>query len=159
MGQFSWLCACCEEQILSEGEDWECFKCGEEHRGKETVVLVTPDGNNIVEEDYEGYGVFGDIDVYSWIARMNGCSDRELDDESDEDREIGIDLAFRNTTSQRLREMNITFPLKYPIKIVHQRCLNEYKYLEKSADDPNQGWQQNRHEEGNLVICVDCQEW
>ena len=155
MGQFSWLCACCDEQILSEGEDWECFKCEELYRGKEAVVLVTPDGNDFHEEDYEGYGVFGGIDAYSWLARINGCSDRAIDDESDEDREMGIDLHFKSLGSQRLANLNITYPLKYPIKIVHKRCLSQYKYLSASEDDPNQGWQQMT-EEGNLTLCEDC---
>ena len=66
MGQFSWLCACCDEQILSEGEDWECFKCEELFRGKEAVCLITPDGKDFHEEDYQGYGVFGGVDAYSW---------------------------------------------------------------------------------------------
>lgn len=148
MGQFSWLCASCDEQILSEGQDWECFKCEQEYKGKEPVILVTPNGNQLREGDYEGYGVFAGIDAYSWLARVNGYSDLAYDDEDDSDRGIGIDIYFDKTIK-----------LEYPIKIVHERCLSSYQRLEESKDDPNQGWQQNLVEEGSLTVCDECSNW
>jgi hypothetical protein len=147
---FSWLCACgCGEQILSEGEEWECFKCETDFPGKETAVLVTPEGHDdLVETDYEGYGVFGGIDAYSWLARMNGCSDIPIESEDDSDRGIGIDLFFDNRNG-----------MKYPLKIVHERCLESYEYLNSSPDDPNQGWQTGKHEEGSIHLCDECKCW
>tara|TARA_R100000742_G_C4264442_1_gene82356 strand:- start:583 stop:852 length:270 start_codon:yes stop_codon:yes gene_type:complete len=41
-------------------------------------------GNYWVEEDYEGYGIFGGKDIYELIAEMNGKTTREE----------GIDLFF-----------------------------------------------------------------
>ena len=156
MGNFSWLCACgCGEQILSEGECWECFKCEEYFPGKETAVLVTPEGyHNLVEEDYEGYGVFDGIDAYSWLARINGYSDIPIESEDNSDRGIGIDLYFRTNAE-----------VKYPLKIVLQRCLDDshshaiYEHLNESEHDPNQGWQTNKNEEGNITLCDECYNW
>jgi len=155
MGSFSWLCACgCGEPILSEGEAWECFKCEENFAGKETAILVTPDGyDNLVEEDYEGYGVFGGIDAYSWLARINGYSDLPIESEDDSDRGIGIDLYFK-----------VNVGLKYPIKIVLERCMADYdhaiyEHLAESFSDPDQGWQTNKHEEGSIHLCSECMSW
>lgn len=156
MGNFSWLCACgCGKQILSEGEAWECFKCEEEYPGKETAILVTPDGyDNLVEDDYEGYGVFGGIDAYSWLARMNGYSDIPIESEDDSDRGIGIDLYFRTNAE-----------VKYPIKIVLERCMKDYddhaiyEHLSESPHDPDQGWQTNKNEEGSITLCDECYNW
>tara|TARA_R110001606_G_scaffold349209_3_gene499091 strand:+ start:2545 stop:2997 length:453 start_codon:yes stop_codon:yes gene_type:complete len=150
MGQFSWLCAYCEGQILSEGDAWDCFKCEQEFPGKETVVVATPDGDNLVEEDYEGYGVFGGIDIYSWLARVNGYSDLHIDSEDDSDRSIGIEIHFDKSIK-----------LKYEIKIVHERCHRNIPYnsLSSSRDDPDQGWQSDMVEEGNLTLCEDCANW
>jgi len=159
MGMFSWLCACgCGKQILSEGEDWECFKCEEEFAGKDTAILITPKGYaNLVEEDYEGYGVFDGIDAYSWLARMNGYSDIPIESEDDSDRGIGIDLHF-NTNAK----------VKYPIKIILEKCMSDfsqdvgtdfYEHFCESEDDPNQGWQTNKFEEGNITLCDKCYGW
>jgi len=150
MGQFSWLCAACDEAILSEGEDWECFKCEEDFKGKEKVLLLTPDHDPIIETDYEGYGVFGGVDAYSWLARINGASDLPLLSKDDDDRGQGIDLHFW----AKKKEV-------FPIKIIHARCnpsasLDSYERHSASDDDPDQGWQERPNEEGSLTICGEC---
>jgi hypothetical protein len=155
MGQFSWLCCACDEQILSEGEDWTCFKCETDFAGKESVAMLIPsqfNAEHLTEDDYEGYGVFGGIDAYSLLARMNGISDLPLLSEYDSDRGEGIDLAFDKFNK-----------IKYHIKIIHSRChkwrnqnLKLYEYYTASQDDPDQGWQQDAVKEGNLTICSDC---
>ena len=42
-------------------------------------------GNQYVEDDYEGYGVFGGKDYYELVAEMNG---------RDTDRATGISISF-----------------------------------------------------------------
>lgn len=82
MGCFSWLTADTEESIGLEGTSRH-----------QTVFLLRPKGRSpIKEEEYEGYGVFGGVEVYSLLAEMNiptkiihGISD-------DEKRSLGIGL-------------------------------------------------------------------
>ena len=170
MGQFSWLCACCNEQILNEGEAWDCFKCESEHNGKEPVVLLMPEefsGVHWEEDNYEGYGEFCLMDAYALLGRMNApelcpsmltptgkvkkgqsfidalidCDEKAMD----KDRGVGIYLKGE---------------IKYPIKIVHARCgIGSYENEEASEDDPEQGWQSNKHEEGSLTLCGNCHGW
>ena len=77
MGQFSWNCCDCRFPILSDGPsiDDYCFKCEEQlaelDGAKQTVYLIQTDGKLIQEDDYEGYGVFGGIDAYGWLAHNN----------------------------------------------------------------------------------------
>ena len=51
------------------------FKCEEQladiDGAKQTVYLIDTDGKLIREDDYEGYGVFGGIDAYGWLAHRN----------------------------------------------------------------------------------------
>ena len=174
MGQFSWLCADCGQQILSEGEDWECFKCEEQYHGVERVALLIPEefgGEHFEEGNYEGYGEFGGMDAYALLGRMNvpekcpsmltptgrvkkgqafidALMDRD-EETMDKERHIGIDLQYRGEGE-----------IKYPIKIVHARCgIRSYEYEEASDSDPDQGWQSNKREEGSLTLCDDCGSW
>jgi len=41
-----------------------------------TVYMVAPDGNQWMENDYEGYGVFGGKDYYQLVAELNGFKTR-----------------------------------------------------------------------------------
>lgn len=57
-----------------------------------TVYLLQPSGEHIKETAYEGYGMFGGVDAYTWLAKMNlpqesltGFSEKEL-------RSVGINL-------------------------------------------------------------------
>ena len=182
MGQFSWMCADCGDQILSEGDSWECFKCEEDFEGKEPVMLLVPDFITLDddttynlrshhygfhEDDYEGYGVFGGMDAYTLLARLNrpeqcpsmltptgklkrgksfikALFDREDEDAMNVERGLGIHLDFGGAK------------LLYPIKVVHTRCGTSYSYCGESDHDPDQGWQSNRREEGSLEICDRC---
>jgi hypothetical protein len=72
MGMFSWLTADTKESISHI------------YSGRETatVYLLQPDGQSPIKETaYEGYGEFGGVDAYAWLARMNSdgqSSDRDF---------------------------------------------------------------------------------
>ena len=66
MGQFSWICSKCGEPIYNMGNNNE--------HGRDVgdaAVLMTPDGPHF-EDAYQGYGVFGGIDAYTWLASEYG---------------------------------------------------------------------------------------
>lgn len=78
MGFFSWKTADTEESIPSTyaGEDVP-------NAGR-TVYLLQPNGQPPIKETaYEGYGHFGGLDAYDWLARQNSDSS---------ERNVGIDM-------------------------------------------------------------------
>lgn len=149
MGQFSWLdCKNKKRQILDDVPA--------------KVYLLVPKefgGGHIEETCYDGYGHFGDKDVYDLIAEWNidfipemldlasaekwkcsvdtwdednmrrFCNGEELD-ENYEKRYIGIKLACYDEDNARI---------PYPIKITHNGNA-VYEDCEPSLSDPNQGW-------------------
>lgn len=55
---------------------------------KEPVYLLQPNGNHIKECEYDGYGRFGGVDAYVWLAKTNRpdlCKD-----DIDHNRSLGI---------------------------------------------------------------------
>lgn len=73
MGFFSWKCAVSGESISNvySGRDEEKSKC----------YLITPD-KTYYEDAYEGYGIFGGVDVYELLGdgdRLKGIEDRFTD--------------------------------------------------------------------------------
>lgn len=82
MGFFSWLTSDSKESIRN-------IHTGENR----TVYLLQPDGAKPIREDgYEGYGAFGGIDAYAWLARANLPQDRVADFDDEELRDAGIAL-------------------------------------------------------------------
>ena len=75
MGFFSWHTNDTDEPI------WNCYS----HNPVKTIFMIDNKGNTWVEDNYEGYGVFGGKDYYELLAEMNGL---------DSDRQLGIDLNF-----------------------------------------------------------------
>lgn len=75
MGFFSWHTQDTNRSIANNYSNQPVF----------TVFMLDDKGNSWVEDDYEGYGVFGGKDFYELLAEMNGL---------DSDRQLGIDLAF-----------------------------------------------------------------
>jgi hypothetical protein len=61
MGMFSFKTADTEQSIMNM------------YSGNFTgvVYMLRPDDSPIVETEYEGYGVFGGVDCYEWVARIN----------------------------------------------------------------------------------------
>ena len=75
MGLFSWMTQDTNKSIAVEGSRRRTF----------TVVMKDNKGNRWVENNYQGYGVFGGKDFYELLDEMNdGVGDRMA----------GIDLAF-----------------------------------------------------------------
>ncbi|MDW1568373.1 hypothetical protein R7D93_24540, partial [Vibrio sp. YT-15] len=100
MGFFSWKTADTSESIanISSGK----------HKGV-SVYLLSPDGNHIAERAYQGYGRFGGVDAYAWLAKQNLGSDVEhlcLYDDENELRALGIELQYE-------AHSRITLPLKF----------------------------------------------
>ena len=60
MGLFSWLTSDTEESI----------RVGE----KRTVYCILPNGESLEEKCYEGYGVFGGVDVHMLLYFLNAWS-------------------------------------------------------------------------------------
>jgi len=76
MGFFSWITLDSKRSIPSTyAEDRPTF----------AVKMHDNLGNEYLEEDYEGYGIFGGTDFYVLLAEMNDLGP---------DRGKGIDLAF-----------------------------------------------------------------
>lgn len=83
MGYFSWLTADTQESIA-------CVASG---RKIKTVYLLQPNGAApIAEPAYEGFGVFGGVDAYEWLARQN-VAQSIIDALSDDEiRCVGLNL-------------------------------------------------------------------
>ena len=121
MGQFSWLATDTGEQILND-----------KYKGFQTVKMVYKDkeGNQqvAVEDDYEGYGVFGGVDFYDAVVWMNSWY--KPDYIPDELRSKGIDLYFQDHLPQ---------PVEYP-QLFLGDIPKEVDFRKRPDDDPNQGW-------------------
>ena len=83
MGFFSWV----------KSDDGESISSIDSSRGAKTVFLVQPHGGNIKESSYAGFGIFGGVDAYLWLAVMN-LSVSENDHTPDDLRGFGIHLEF-----------------------------------------------------------------
>ena len=81
MGFFSWKTMDTNKSISNESSNRPTFK----------VVMKDNKGNKWVEENYEGYGLFGGKDYYQLLAEMNGL---EVNGDEDHDRGLGIDLIY-----------------------------------------------------------------
>lgn len=67
MGYFSWKTQDTNRSIASANSTRKTF----------TVFMRDNKGNKWIENDYEGYGVFGGKDFYELLAEMNGKKTRE----------------------------------------------------------------------------------
>jgi hypothetical protein len=76
MGLFSWKTIDTDRSIPSSYSSRKPFR----------VIMTDDKGNQWVEDDYEGYGVFGGKDYYELLDEMNGGTG---------DREVGIDREYQ----------------------------------------------------------------
>jgi len=87
MGFFSWKTLDTDRSISNECSVRGVFK----------VHMLDDKGNIWVEDNYEGYGIFGGKDYYELLAEMNGiASDLEGEEYTNFMRSEGIDLAFKD---------------------------------------------------------------
>ena len=86
MGSFSWITQDTHKSIAVTSP--------------KKVYMLDNKGNKWKESEYEGYGVFGGKDFYQLVAEMNADFYRDVKDrltgDIDNDRDIGIDLAYGN---------------------------------------------------------------
>lgn len=148
MGEFSWIYSDTNEQLIN-GEIADAYllvpKSFQEKYGKA-----------IYEPCYEGYGRFGEYDVYDLILEWNRevipevvsrikngtwkcrASEEGLANLQKyyEGKEVDCPLRHLGIVMACYDEDN--FALKYPIKITTREM--EYENVEPSKGDPNQGW-------------------
>jgi len=91
-----------------------------------TVYLIQPEGDPIAEQYYEGYGNFGGVDCYVWLAEHNTVLNLNNTD-FNELRSIGIELFF---SGQKLLR-----PLKFSYN-----CNANYNDLKAAVNCPLQGF-------------------
>lgn len=84
------------------------------------IVMVDNKGNYWIEENYEGYGVFGGKDYYELVAEMNNCAMGE----TNKDRLTGINLIFEDNPSGSEWEC-YKRGIKLPV-IVHKDYFDKY---------------------------------
>lgn len=75
MGFFSWKTQDTNRSIANQYSNCGTF----------VVFMIDNKGNHWMEDNYDGYGVFGGKDFYELLAEMNGLGS---------DRSAGIDLSF-----------------------------------------------------------------
>ena len=124
-GQFSWFTQDTEQQIGSERENTI------------DVWMYDNQGNSWYEKHYQGYGVFGGMDYYELLAKMNGYSEEDLK-KGQEMRGLGIDLAFKKLKTKD-KGKKVLFPAlvadgKYNWK--------RHDFTQEAESDPNQSWYQ-----------------
>lgn len=83
MGFFSWLTADTKQSISNNASI----------RGARPVYLIQPYNRvPICEPSYEGYGIFGGIDAYEWLAKENLSANMLAGLSDDSIRTIGLNL-------------------------------------------------------------------
>ena len=122
MGFFSWMASDTGQSIRNRFSP----------DGPTACFLLSPDGNHIREDNYEGYGVFGGVDVFVWWLRTN---QRELCHAlaDDEVREIFFreDFGYDSTDGGRIN-------CEYPIKIATEPL--DYDSVAASLPCNHQGY-------------------
>lgn len=99
------------------------------HSNRKTfpVKMIDNKGNEYVEENYDGYGVFGGKDYFELVAEMNGYT------EEDDKRSIGI--CFDALYPEYTLPENPIFPM-----IVTLDYKDGWKDLGYPEDCPQQGF-------------------
>lgn len=139
-GQFSWMTYDTDVQIGSERENTI------------DVYMFDNEGNQWHEKKYDGYGVFGNMDYYELLAKMNGFTEEDLEDKAvlkairamgkAEMRDIGIALAFDpkgKKIKTRAEGGKVLFPA-----LVEDPKFNwkRHDFTKEAESDPNQSWYQ-----------------
>ncbi len=98
MGFFSWKTADKSESVANVHSGHS--------RANVSAFLLQPDRQDSSGGPYNGYGVFGGVDAYAWLAKMNldECAELDLYSDGEQLRSKGIELAFS--------DQKIKFPIK-----------------------------------------------
>lgn len=122
MGMFSWFTQDTHHRIVN----------GEPYR----VIMTDNNGNQYIEDCYEGYGVFGGKDYYELLAEMNGYSKIHCKGK-EELRDIGIRLAFEND------------PYGTNPNVIHPSLSESGEYFNGTppVSDPDQGFRMEHDED------------
>ena len=137
-GQFSWFTHDTDQQIGSEKENTI------------NVWMYDNEGNSWYEDRYEGYGVFGGMDYYDLLAKMNGYTDEDLEDYKGtfkEMRSIGIDLAFGELKTKHKGRKTLFPALSGNGRYNWKR----HDFTKEAESDPNQSWYQEEYYENKHV--------
>lgn len=98
MGYFSWLTSDTKESISVTSSSRSC----------RPVFLLQPnDEGAILEEAYEGYGEFGGVDAYIWLATKNLPAKTLKGLSLDETRDLGVGLAHGQYLHDRKTGKNL----------------------------------------------------
>ena len=122
MGMFSWRTADTEESIPALASMRHVIQ----------VKMLDNKNNVFVENEYEGYGIFGGKDFYVLVAEMNGFN---LEN-TEEMRKKGIDLASS-------KKEDVILP-----KIVTVECNEKWQSLPNNKNCPFRGYFFPEGEEG-----------
>lgn len=105
MGFFSWKTVDTNRSIANSYSRRKTFPVTMIGFGDEGIQTIN------LEKDYDGYGVFGGVDFYELMARMNGFTERDLCEDYKELRQIGIHLYYHPETFQdQLNDRPIAYP-------------------------------------------------
>ena len=112
MGFFSWKTQDTNQTIWNRHSDF----------GTMRVRMTDNSGNEWIEDNYNGYGVFGDKDFYVLMAEMNGFSEGE-DEPFHDLRWVAITLSFnaRSSWGPQLQERMKDREVLYPNLTEHRR--------------------------------------
>ena len=139
-GQFSWMTYDTDVQIGSERENTI------------DVYMFDNEGNQWHEKKYDGYGVFGNMDYYELLAKMNGFTEEDLEDKAvlkairamgkAEMRDIGIALAF-DPKGKKIKTKAKGNKVLFPALVENPKFdWKRHDFSEESESDPNQSWYQ-----------------
>jgi len=134
MGFFSWNTIIKGESISNKYSK----------RGPLPVVLLVPKefgGQNLVERNYLGYGVFANRDAYALLAQWN-CPEKCREND-DFDRLVGLSITCLEQDRQ-----NLKYPLKFVSLDYYKRTDCKYEDFETcSIDCPHQGYSYDTDED------------
>tara|TARA_R110000751_G_scaffold100623_3_gene194589 strand:- start:187 stop:525 length:339 start_codon:yes stop_codon:yes gene_type:complete len=106
MGMFSWITSDTKKPIVNK-----------HYNNTFDVKMLDNNGNEYIEGNYNGYGVFGNKDYYVLLAEMNGLKTRDQ----------GLKLSFSG--KEHLEP-----------KLVSKSCNIKWLDLPNSERDPHQGF-------------------
>ena len=125
MGFFSWKTCDTGESIFNIFSDRETV----------SVAMVDDKGNVYIEDEYEGYGMFGGKDYYQLVAEMN-VPDKCTGDVG-HDRSLGIKIVFDYDESGDINHMD-KLKVKVPILVCKDLLdyTKDYKQLWLNTQPP-----------------------